>query len=93
MPDQVYRTYESELTAVADAIRQAGNTSAELEFPSEFITAIGNISGTTYPDGNDMGYGVDATAPIVGIGKVGSMVLGDQDSPLVGTGQVGLMTI
>ena len=35
--------YDSSLTAVADAIRQRGGTSASLEFPAEFISAIGAI--------------------------------------------------
>ena len=35
----------TDLTAVANAIRTAGETSAPLEFPSGFVTAIGNISG------------------------------------------------
>ena len=87
----VYRAYDSELTAIADAIRLKGGTEADLEFPSEFITAIGNIlTGTA---GDDIGYGLDGTLPYVGLGTVGSMVLGNQDSSLVGTGQVGSMTI
>lgn len=35
----------TDLTSVANAIRTAGGTSAPLEFPSGFVTAIGNISG------------------------------------------------
>ena len=35
----------TDLTAVANAIRTAGETSDPLSFPSGFVTAIGNISG------------------------------------------------
>ena len=34
---------DSKLTQVADAIRTKGNTSADLQFPSGFISAIPNI--------------------------------------------------
>ena len=34
---------DSKLTQVADAIRTKGNTSAGLQFPSGFISAIPNI--------------------------------------------------
>ena len=40
-----YLVSGTDLTSVANAIRTAGETSAPLEFPSGFITAIGNISG------------------------------------------------
>ena len=40
-----YLVTDTELTSVADAIRTKGGTSADLEFPSGFVTAIGNISG------------------------------------------------
>ncbi|MBP5720416.1 MAG: leucine-rich repeat protein [Bacteroidales bacterium] len=36
---------DADLTSVANAIRTKGGTSADLEFPSGFVTAIGNISG------------------------------------------------
>ena len=58
-----------------------------------FHLANGTIGTGTLIDGDDIGYGVNNTAPIVGLGTVGSMVLGNQDSSLVGTGQVGSMTI
>ena len=35
----------SDLTSVANAIRTKGGTSAQLAFPADFVTAIGNISG------------------------------------------------
>ena len=41
----VYITDGTDLTAVADAIRTKGGTSASLEFPNGFVEAIGNISG------------------------------------------------
>ena len=40
-----YLVSGTDLTSVANAIRTAGGTSAQLEFPSGFVTAIGNISG------------------------------------------------
>lgn len=43
-PDPIdYLTTNVELTSIADAIRAKGNTSAQLEYPSEFITAIGDL--------------------------------------------------
>lgn len=47
----VYRTNNTDLGAVADAIRTKGGTSASLTFPSGFISAIEAIStgGETYP--------------------------------------------
>lgn len=38
-----YRVKGTDLEAVADAIRTKGSTSAGLEFPDGFVTAIGNI--------------------------------------------------
>ena len=38
-----YIASDTDLTAVADAIRTKGNTQAALEFPSGFVSAIGNI--------------------------------------------------
>ena len=38
-----YIVTDTELTSIADAIRAKGGTSAELEFPSEFVSAIGDI--------------------------------------------------
>ena len=40
-----YIATDTDLTAVADAIRQKGGTSADLEWPTDYITAIGNIQG------------------------------------------------
>lgn len=42
----VYYTTDAELKSVADAIRAKGGTSENLEYPSDFISAIGNISTT-----------------------------------------------
>lgn len=36
---------DSDLTSVANAIRTKGGTSAQLSFPSGFVSAIGNMSG------------------------------------------------
>lgn len=38
-----YLTTDTDLTAVADAIRTKGGTSASLAFPAGFVSAIGNI--------------------------------------------------
>lgn len=38
-----YKVTDTQLSAVADAIRTKGSTSASLEFPDGFVTAIGNI--------------------------------------------------
>lgn len=40
-----YIVSSTELSSIADAIRQKGGTSASLSFPNEFVTAIQNISG------------------------------------------------
>lgn len=40
-----YLVTDTELTAIADAIRTKGGTSSALEFPTGFVTEIGNISG------------------------------------------------
>lgn len=40
-----YLVEGTDMTSVANAIRTAGGTSAQLAFPSGFVTAIGNISG------------------------------------------------
>ena len=40
-----YLTTDTDLTAVADAIRTKGGTSAALAFPEEFVAAIEAISG------------------------------------------------
>lgn len=38
-----YTVSDNDLTSVADAIRTKGSTSADLEFPEGFVSAIGNI--------------------------------------------------
>lgn len=42
-----YLVTDSELTSIADAIRTKGGTSAALSFPTEFVSAIGDI-GSNY---------------------------------------------
>lgn len=42
--DTVYKTTESELTSIANAIRTKGGTSASLEYPTGFVSAINDIS-------------------------------------------------
>lgn len=41
--DQIYTTQASSLTAVADAIRAKGGTSAPLTYPDGYVAAINNI--------------------------------------------------
>ena len=47
-----YKVTDTELTAVADAIRSKGGTEAQLEWSSGFVSAIGAISTGTTPTGN-----------------------------------------
>ena len=42
-----YKVTDTELTAVANAIRSKGGTSAQLEWHTGFVSAIGNISTAT----------------------------------------------
>lgn len=42
-----YLTTDTELTSIANAIRTKGGTSASLEYPTDFVTAIGNIQTGT----------------------------------------------
>lgn len=51
MPDTNYLVQGSDLTSIANAIRTKGGTSAQLEFPDEFIEAIGDISTGITPTG------------------------------------------
>ena len=54
--DTVYTTQASSLTAVADAIRAKGGTSADLTYPDGFVSAIANL-----PTGPDwVGISVDS---------------------------------
>lgn len=56
-----YKVTDTELIGVANAIRTKGGTSAQLEWPSGFVSAIGSISGgsknilsgTSAPSAND----------------------------------------
>ena len=49
--DTVYTTQASSLTAVADAIRTKGGTSADLTYPDGFVSAIANIpTGPEVPE-------------------------------------------
>lgn len=71
MPE--YLVVDTDLTAIASAIRIKGGTSAGLAFPSEFISAINAISGGG-EDGDDLLYG-DKTRPLVGVGQVDYVVI------------------
>ena len=51
MPDTNYLVQGSDLTSIANAIRTKGGTSAQLEFPDEFIEAIDDISTGITPTG------------------------------------------
>lgn len=48
----VYRTNDTDLKKVADAIRAKGGTSANLTYPNGFVTAIQNIPTGITPTGN-----------------------------------------
>lgn len=45
-----YKVTDTQLTNIANAIRTKGGTSEELEFPTEFISAVNAISGVTAAD-------------------------------------------
>lgn len=60
-----YKVTDTELTGVADAIRTKGGTSAELVWPSGFVSAIENI-----PSGGGSGVVLSGTsAPSAAIGN------------------------
>lgn len=46
-----YVVSDTNLTAIANAIRTKGGTSASLEFPDDYVSAIGNIPTGTTPTG------------------------------------------
>lgn len=59
-----YLTNDTDLTAVADAIREKGGTSAALEWPSGYMDAIGAISGGSSVETTSVSlYHVNSTAP------------------------------
>lgn len=43
-----YLVTDTELTSIADAVREKSGTTADLEFPTEFISAIAAISGGSF---------------------------------------------
>lgn len=43
-----YKVTDTELTSIANAIRTKGGTSDLLEFPTEFVEAIGDIHTGTF---------------------------------------------
>lgn len=45
----VYKVTDTELTNVANAIRQKGGTQALLEWPNGFVSAVGDIEGGSAP--------------------------------------------
>lgn len=58
-PTAEYKTTDTELTAIADAIRAKGGTSAPLEFPDEYVLAIQNLQPPV-PQGKTFGGATDA---------------------------------
>ena len=62
-----YLTTDTELTSIANAIRTKGGTNAQLEFPSEFVSAIGAITAigdVTQRSSSDLtASGATVTAP------------------------------
>lgn len=71
-----YKVTDSELTSVANAIRTKGGTSAQLEFPDEFVSAIQAISTSsssgigTYMRGNLIGEYDNRSPSAGGVGGV-----------------------
>jgi hypothetical protein len=49
-----YIATDTELTSVANAIRTKGGTNAQLEWPTEFVSAINAISGGDVAEPNDV---------------------------------------
>lgn len=59
-----YLTTDTELTSIANAIRTKGGTSANLTYPTGFVTAIGNIPTGTSRTSSDLEVsGATVTAP------------------------------
>lgn len=59
-----YLTTDTELTSIANAIRTKGGTSANLTYPTGFVTAIGNIPTGTARTSSDLEVsGATVTAP------------------------------
>lgn len=58
-----YIVTDTQLTNIANAIRTKGGTSAQLEFPSDFVSAIGNIDTGTFvpPEGKVIFIDYDGT--------------------------------
>lgn len=50
LTNSTYTTTKFELLHIANAIRARGNTSASLTYPTDFVTAVGNIPGITPTD-------------------------------------------
>ena len=48
-PTAIYKVTDTELISIANAIRAKGGTSSQLEFPTEFVSAIQNIPAPTPP--------------------------------------------
>lgn len=55
---------DTDLTSVANAIRTKGGTSASLAFPSEFVTAIGNIPTGGGVEWDDIAAGTEPSGKI-----------------------------
>ena len=80
-----YLTTDTDLASVANAIRTKGGTSGSLEFPSGFVTAIGNISGgggatnfvtgTFTPSASEKGTAKSITVPYSGSGYPVSLLI------------------
>lgn len=64
-----YLVSDTDMTAVADAIRTAGGTSSSLQFPQGFVDAIGNLGGggsTVIASGTFIGDGTQKATFTVG---------------------------
>lgn len=77
----VKTVYDSSLTAIADAIRAKTGKSASMEFPTEFVSEIGSISGGG-------GYTTDEVGDVTFEGnKITSPISGDIDITVFATRQ------